>query len=146
MSGYIINKSKTDSWGTPPSVYDPLHAEFNFDKFDPCPLSSKPEFDGLKCDWADATFVNPPYSQLKSTKKHGIGWIEKGHLEAQKGKTVVFLIPSRTDTTWFHDIILKNDYEVRFMRGRIKFIDKTTGIAKGTAPFATMIIVMRKNP
>ena len=32
------------------------------------------------------------------------------------------------------------------MRGRIKFIDKTTGNAKGTAPFATMIIVMRKNP
>ena len=39
------------------------------------------------------------------------------------GKTIVLLIPSRTDTQWFHEIILKNNYEIRFLKGRLKFID-----------------------
>ena len=31
-----MNKSKSDVWLTPKSVYDKLNEEFNFD-FDPCP-------------------------------------------------------------------------------------------------------------
>lgn len=142
MSGYI-NKSKTDSWGTPESLYNELDDEFNFDYFDPCPLSDDPTYNGLNMEWASKTFVNPPYSHLKSTKKNGIGWIEKGHIEAQKGKTIVMLIPARTDTSWFHEIILKNKYEVRFMKGRTKFIDKATNKEIGSAPFPTMIVIMK---
>ena len=94
-------------------------------------------------DWwksgAKTTFVNPPYSQLKTTKER-LGWVEKAHIECQKGKTIVMLIPSRTDTQWFHDIILKNSYEVRFVRGRLKF-----GDAKAAAPFPNIIVVMKKS-
>lgn len=132
-------KSKSDSWSTPSTIKQKLQDEFNFDDFDPCPLNDNPDFDGLKIEWANKVFVNPPYSKLKTTKKGGLGWIEKGHQEAQKGKLIVFLIPARTDTKWFHEIILKNNYEVRFIKGRLKFGDK-----KGSAPFPSILVIMKK--
>tara|TARA_Y100000114_G_scaffold129422_1_gene126823 strand:- start:707 stop:1123 length:417 start_codon:yes stop_codon:yes gene_type:complete len=135
-----INKSQTDSWATPKKLKDELNEEFNFDDFDPCPLNDDPDFDGLSIEWSNRCFVNPPYSKLKSTKKNGLGWIEKAHLEAQKGKLIVMLIPSRTDTSWFHEIILENDYEVRFIKGRVKFGDKGQ-----PAPFPSMLVIFKKN-
>ena len=137
-----MNKSKTTSWSTPKDLYDKLNDEFKFDDFDPCPLNDNPEFDGLKIEWADNTFVNPPYDKLGSTKKNGIGWVEKAWLESTKGKLVVMLIPARTDTAWFHDIIQKDlSIEVRFIRGRLKF-----GESKTSAPFPSMVVIMRPPP
>ena len=133
-----MNKSTTDSWSTPTNIKSTLQEEFNFNDYDPCPLNDNPDFDGLEEEWADKTFVNPPYSKLKTTLKNGLGWVEKAHIEAQKGKLVVMLIPARTDTTWFHDIILKNNYEVRFIKGRLKFGDK-----KGCAPFPSILVIMK---
>tara|TARA_R110002126_G_C10050587_1_gene460281 strand:- start:38 stop:454 length:417 start_codon:yes stop_codon:yes gene_type:complete len=135
-----MNKSTTDSWSTPTNIKSTLQEEFNFDEYDPCPLNDNPDFDGLEEEWANKTFVNPPYSKLKTTIKNGLGWVEKAHIEAQKGKLVVMLIPARTDTTWFHDIILKNNYEVRFIKGRLKF-----GGKKGCAPFPSILVIMKKN-
>ena len=132
-----INKSKSDSWATPKKLYNELNQEFKFDDFDPCPLNENPEFDGTKIEWANNTFVNPPYSKLKSTKKN-LGWVEKAHIECKKGKQIVMLIPARTDTTWFHDIILKNNYTVRFLKGRLKF-----GDSKTPAPFPCMIVIFK---
>ena len=132
-----IDKSKSDSWSTPKKLRDELQQEFEFDDFDPCPLNDNPNFNGKEIEWLSKTFCNPPYSDLKSTKKNGIGWIEKAHIESQKGKLIVLLIPSRTDTTWFHDIILKNNYDIRFLKGRLKYGDKGT-----PAPFPSMIVVM----
>ena len=137
MERAYIKKSQTDNWATPIKLYNELNEEFKFDNFDPCPLNDNPIKDGLSDDWATTTFVNPPYSKLKSTKKQ-IGWIDKAHKECQKGKTIVLLIPARTDTQWFHDIILKNNYEVRFIKGRLKF-----GDSKSSAPFPSMIVIMR---
>ena len=73
-------------------------------------------------------FVNPPYSQIKA-------WCKKAYDEWQKGKTVVMLIPSRTDTAYWHDYIMKAD-EIRFIRGRLKFSG-----AKYNAPFPSAVIV-----
>lgn len=138
MPGYI-NKSITDSWSTPLYLKQKLDKEFHFDNFDPCPLNDKPFVNGLDLEWANSTFVNPPYSALKTTKKNGLGWVEKAHIEAGKGKTVVMLIPARTDTQWFHDIILKNEYEVRFIKGRLKF---GTAVLH-SAPFPSMIVIFK---
>ena len=138
MSGYI-KKSKTDSWSTPQDLYAKLNEKYNFDDFDPCPYIQEYDdnsVDGTKIDWSNRTFVNPPYSKLKSTKKN-LGWVEKAHIEAQKGKFIVMLIPARTDTQWFHDIILKNDYKVEFLKGRLKF-----GDSKSSAPFPSMLVIM----
>ncbi len=121
--------STTDNWSTPKDVYRTLDAEFGFD-FDPCPLADKPLFDGLKTEWGEVAFVNPPYSQIKE-------WCKKAYEEWQKGKTVVMLIPSRTDTKYWHDYIMKAS-EIRFIRGRLKF-----GDSKNSAPFPSAIIVFR---
>ena len=131
-----IDKSKSDSWSTPQNFKENL--PFEFDDYDPCPLNDNPNFDGLQEEWAKTTFVNPPYGKLKTTKKNGIGWVEKAHIECKKGKTIVMLIPTRTDTSWFHDNILKNNYEIEFIRGRLKFSN-----SKNPAPFSSMLVYFK---
>lgn len=117
-------------WQTPRWVYSILNKEFNFD-FDPCP--SNPTFDGLSIEWGGTNFVNPPYGRELPK------WIKKGYEEHLKGKTVVFLIPSRTDTRWWHDYIMKAD-EIRFIKGRLKFGDATN-----SAPFPSAIVVFKQS-
>lgn len=56
--------------------------------------------------------------------------------------TVVMLIPSRTDTAYFHDWIFGKASEVRFLRGRLKFTDED-GNGEDAAPFPSAVIVWR---
>lgn len=123
----VLFKSTHDNWGTPIDVLQELDQEFNFN-FDPCPLNENPTFDGLSLEWGTSTFVNPPYSKIKALCK-------KAYEESQKGKTIVMLIPSRTDTRYWHDYIMKAK-EIRFIKGRLKF-----GGSKNSAPFPSCIVV-----
>ena len=120
----VMFSSATDHWSTPKEVYDALNSEFKFD-FDPCPIDG---VGGLTYDWGVSNFVNPPYSEIST-------WIRKGYEENQKGKTVIFLIPSRTDTRWWHDYVMKAT-EIRFIKGRLKF-----GGAKNSAPFPSCLVI-----
>jgi hypothetical protein len=52
----------------------------------------------------------------------------------------VYLIPARTDTKWFHEMVLPNAKEIRFIKGRLKF-----GDAENSAPFPSMLVVFIKN-
>lgn len=119
--------SANDNWKTPDDVYNKLNTEFKFD-FDPCPLNDSPEFDGLSIEWGKSNFVNPPYSDIAR-------WCKKCYEESLKDKIVVMLIPSRTDTRYWHDYIMKAK-EIRFIKGRLKF-----GNSKNSAPFPSAIIV-----
>ena len=114
MPGYMP-VSKSDKWATPPELYNKWNAEFTFD-FDPCPITWKEgDPDGLTVEWGASTFCNPPYSQTAE-------WIKKAHDEWKKGKNVVLLINAITDTKAFHTYIY-NKAELRFLPGRIKFVD-----------------------
>ena len=117
-------------WKTPKAVYQVLDSEFHFDH-DPCPAGWDGKVDGLKSSWGGANYVNPPYGRELPR------WIEKGFNEWQEGKTVVFLIPSRTDTRWWHDFCMKAS-EIRFIRGRLKFDDQAN-----SAPFPSAIVIFR---
>jgi hypothetical protein len=120
--------SQRGDWKTPKALYQALNAEFGFD-CDPCPPNHTT--DGLVMEWGGVSFVNPPYG-------HVIGkWVAKAYEEATKGKTVVLLIPSRTDTRWWHDYCMKAD-EIRFVKGRLHFDDAPTG-----APFPSAIVIFR---
>lgn len=123
----VLNKglfsSLSPHWATPKALYAELDKEFHFD-FDPCPLNAK--FDGLDCKWGKSNYINPPYSRA-ITK-----WLEKSISERERA---VFLLPARTDTRWFHELILPNAKEIRFIKGRLHFNDK------GPAPFPSMIVV-----
>lgn len=57
----------------------------------------------------------------------------------KRSKIIVFLIPSRTDTKWWHDIVLKRAMEIRFVKGRLKF-----GENKNSAPFPSVIVIFKK--
>ena len=117
-------------WRTPKELYDKLDAEFAFD-FDPCPCD--PQFDGLEAEWGRSNFVNPPYG------REVVKWCRKALDESQKGKLVVMLVASRTDTAWWHDYVMNAD-EIRFIRGRLKFDGYP---ASGCAPFPSAIVIFR---
>ncbi len=117
--------SQTDNWKTPEGFYRELDKEFHFD-YDPCPLQS--DFDGLQQNWGKSNFVNPPYSDISK-------WVEKAWQESKTGKTIVMLIPSRTDTRWWHDFVMKAR-EIRFIKGRLKF-----GDSKNSAPFPSALVI-----
>ena len=128
MLNKALFSSASGKWTTPPELYEELNREFHFD-FDPCPVN--PTFDGLAISWAKSNYVNPPYGRE-------IGkWLEKGYQESLLDKTVVFLIPSRTDTKWWHDFVMKAD-EIRFLKGRLKFSNH-----KNSAPFPSAIAVFK---
>lgn len=61
----------------------------------------------------------------------------KAYESSLQGATVVCLLPSRTDTHWWHEYVTKAD-EVRFVRGRVRF-----GNATASAPFPLAIVVFR---
>ena len=112
------NLNNHDNWATPKEFYDELNDEFDFD-FDPCPLFAK--FDGLQEEWGKRNYINPPYS-----RKLKDAFVKKAIEESNKGKLCVMLLPVSTSTVLFHDYIQPNADEIRFVRGRIKFIGINT--------------------
>ena len=135
--------SEKEDWGTPQEVFDALDQEFCF-KLDAaaakhnakCPVYFDITDDALTQSWHpfESIFLNPPYSRQ-------IGkWVAKAREEADKGATVVLLIPARTDTRWWHDYVYKIS-ETRFLKGRLKFVSKKK--TSNAATFPSVIIVMR---
>jgi phage N-6-adenine-methyltransferase len=142
--------SNSDEWGTPKKLLAELEEEFGAFDLDPCatdenhvaPKWFTKEQDGLKQPWFGRVFVNPPYSDIKSwTKKC---WIEsKGCLRTDR---IVYLVPARTDTKWFHEYIWDKEKhtplyatEVRFIKGRLRFEG-----GNYCAPFPSMLVIWRK--
>ena len=134
--------SKSNEWYTPQYLFDELNEKYQF-TLDPCASHENAkcdkyftiEDDGLTKDWSkDIVFMNPPYGR---NIKH---WIKKAYEESVKGATVVCLIPARTDTTYWHDYIFNNAYNIKFLKGRIKF-----GGAVNSAPFPSAIVVFKLN-
>ena len=85
--------------------------------YDPCPVN--PVEDGLEIEWPTnkPVYVNPPYTRGQISK-----WVEKCYHENLRGCHIILLIPSYTDTSYFHDYIYQRDnVEIRFLKGRIKF-------------------------
>ena len=114
------NLNHSDNGATPKEFYDKLNKEFQFD-FDPCPLNHNMSWDGLEVEWGVSNFINPPYSrELKEA------FVKKAVFESKKGKVCVMLLPVSTSTKLFHDWIKPNAKEIRFVRGRIKFLGVNT--------------------
>lgn len=61
----------------------------------------------------------------------GNGAASKAHC---RGVTVVCLVPSRTDTTWWHKVAKRG--QVIFLRGRLRF-----GLSSTPAPFPSAIVI-----
>lgn len=152
MNTDLMFSSVSNEWQTPIELFKLLDKEFNF-TLDPCstnenhlcPKYYTKETDGLNKCWAsERVFMNPPYS------REIIKWMKKAYESSRQPNTsVVCLVPSRTDTRWFHDYAVKGD--IRFLRGRLKFVNRTLpswredGNFKITgAPFPSCIVVFGK--
>lgn len=142
-------------WQTPPEVFGPLHREFGFG-LDAAAMgdSARVPFylgpdhpnpsrrDAFEADWrasrgpfGEAVWLNPPYGR-------GMGrWIV---LAARWGREVpvVAFILARTDLPWWHDVVMKTAAEVRFVRGRVKFL-RANGDAASGAPAPSLVLVWR---
>lgn len=128
-----------DDYGTPQKFYDELNDEFEFamdfaaDKFTakhPDYLGpDRPEVacrDALTAPWffligTKAGFLNPPYTKTYA-------FLKKASEEAKHGVTTVALIPTRTDTKYWHKFVwdrkkhrTRPGVEIRFPKGRLKF-------------------------
>lgn len=116
----IYHSHNSDNWETP--------YKYNFwANFDPCPIN--PKSDGLKIKWHGKILLNPPYSNQRI-------WIEKAIKEIPNCEKIVALLPARTDTKLFHEI-LKN-YKIEFIKGRLKFSN-----SKNSAPFPSMLVYLK---
>lgn len=132
--------AKTPEWETPQWLFDALDEEFCF-TLDACASNKNFKVDrfftrkenGLIQDWRGyVVWMNPPYGREIAA------WIEKAH-NSSSHAIVVGLVPSRTDTRWWHDHI-QGSAEVRFIKGRLKFSG-----AKHNAPFPCAVVIWR-NP
>lgn len=126
--------SASDEWRTPPELFAKLNRKFAFEMDVAaskdnalCQRFCTKEFDGLTNAWGYRNFCNPPYSTVRD-------WVLKADTEAFQGNLTIMLIPARTCTKWFHEII-KGRYHYELLQGRLKFSE-----AKNSAPFPSMLV------
>jgi site-specific DNA-methyltransferase (adenine-specific) len=147
-TGVMFSKA-SDAWETPQAFFDRLNAEFQFDidaaasaETHKCRVWYGGQIDALALEsWAtvpSSIWLNPPYSSCRA-------FVAKAAAEAHKGHTVVVLVPSRTDTRWWHQHVYdatacawRPGVEVRFVPGRLKF-----GGSTNSAPFPSVVIIFR---
>ena len=151
MNSSVHFSSKSNEWETPRYVFDFLNKQFNFELDAAATESNKlcdnfytQKDNSLLQNWSKhkSIYCNPPYGRLISK------FIKKGYEANQLGSLVVFLIPARVDTKWWHDYCSKG--EVWFIKGRLKFINKAfpsyreDGNYKiSSAPFPSAIVIFR---
>lgn len=120
-----------------------LHDEFRFEVDAACsaanalcPLAITEADDALKTPWCGGTvFCNPPYSLIGA-------FVERAWDQCQVQKaTVVLLIPAYTDPGYWWDCIVPYADEIRFLRGRVSFLEH--GQKKESARFPSVVVVFR---
>lgn len=154
LNSALMFSKNSDEWRTPQDFFEALDAEFGFDVDAAASAENawKESYfgldhpregrrDALAIDWwpwGRVFWLNPPYSKCRE-------FIAKAAESSLKGCTVVCLVPSRTDTRWWHEHVWdrethqpKAGVEIRFVKGRLTF-----GGAAAGAPFPSVVIVMR---
>lgn len=145
---------QSDEWRTPHEFFEALDAEFGFDLDVAAtrdnawnenylgPDRGRPDrVDALTAPWAalgPVCWMNPPYGRVRE-------FVAKAEEEAEKGATVVCLVPARTDTRWWFAHVWDGErhrprpgVEVRFVKGRLKF-----GNSENSAPFPSVVVIFR---
>lgn len=140
----MAKRTMREDWATPPSVFEPLHAEFRFtmdaaataqNRKVPNHLGPDSIYatDALTVSWSrEVVWLNPPYGYLNLAK-----WMEKAWRESFDS-TVVCLVPAHTGQPWWHDWVVGKASEIRWIKGKIKFVG-----AQSCAPFPSCIVIYR---
>jgi hypothetical protein len=126
-----IEEKKNDKYNTPDFILNWFE-----DWFDPCPVN--PQFNGLKIEWKDKTYVNPPYS-------NPLPWVLKGIEENKNNKRIAFLLRADTSTRYFSELI-NAGATILFFFGRLSFKNQEWSYdGKQKANFASMLCILSKS-
>lgn len=137
----VLHSSSFMDWETPRELFNELNEEFNF-TLDFCATKENSKCNRfysikdnalIQSPIGEVIFCNPPYGNMISR------FVEKCY-NLSKENIIVMLIPARTDTLYFHNYIYGKS-EIRFIKGRIKFIGNQKG--SGSAPFPSMIVIFK---
>jgi len=147
--------SASDEWRTPPDLFAALDKEFSFnldaasdDANALCVRHFTAQQDALAQDWKaaaiqkptgnqihnpGAVWLNPPYSRGLQAR-----FLQKARDESAKfrGPVVCCLIPARPDTLIWHKTIFPCASEIRFLKGRVRFVG-----APASAPFPSAVVI-----
>jgi hypothetical protein len=133
--------SQRQDWNTPPEVLDIIR-KFARIGLDPCSnarskvkASASWLSGGLEVEWGGfgLVYVNPPYGRALGA------WSEKIAQEALADTEMIVLVPSRTDTKWFHRL-WKRCNALCLWKGRITFEG-----APSPAPFPSAVFYFGPN-
>lgn len=138
-----IFSRKSDEWCTPKDLFNEFDELFNFNldaasthENALCDDHFTIEENGLERSWkGKRVWCNPPYSNVEA-------WVDKALAETDVNVDtfVVMLLPSRTDTKWFHKLLYKHQVSVKFIRGRLRFNG-----CKQNAPFPSILVFFNGN-
>ena len=133
---------RKECWRTPPEVFGPLMAEFDFDLDAAANWENHltPAFmdDSLKGDWpGKRIWLNPPYGRKLEP------FVRKAAEQADQGKVVVALIPFRCRASWWHEAIIGRAAEVRCVRKRVKFMRPDGSRGDFTGSCDSCIVIWR---
>ncbi|WP_409043290.1 phage N-6-adenine-methyltransferase [Latilactobacillus sakei] len=146
MNKELMFSSKKEDWETPQLFFNELNKKYKFnwdlassDANAKCVNHFTVGDDSLSQDWSALEgnlWLNPPYGR---DLKH---WVKKAYESSlDRSGLLVMLIPSRTDTSYWHDYIF-DKAQIKFIRGRLKF--ENGGVASQPAPFPSALIVYGK--
>lgn len=146
-------ESKNQAWETPPELVKWIENKFDV-KFTldaagswenrKAPMVITKEMNALVHEWMlidveeNNVWLNPPFGHGGKLQRQ---FIEKAVSEVAIGNaaSVYALIPARTDTKLFHDLVLPYASAVFFLKGRCKF--GYNGDYNTCAPFPSMLVV-----
>lgn len=115
----------TDDWKTPSNIYKAFIDKGFVDCF---PYQSN--VNQLATNYFySKLFINPPYSKMNEVYK----WILD---QIHQNNKVALLIPARTDTQYFFNLVAGENCDIVFIRGRLKFNDSNK-----VAPFPSILLL-----
>ena len=113
-------KDRKQDWCTPPSLFNPLHARFQFTldgaaREDNALLPRYSSPDKPRSWVAERVFCNPPWSDIPP-------FVER----AATADVAVLLVPARTNAKWFHRALALGA-KAEFFLGRPRFVGAKSG-------------------
>jgi hypothetical protein len=118
------NTSKNQTILTPKWLVERIHAFFPEGFTDPCSTEFNPtgarqyyclenRENGLGLTWSPGVYINPPFNEITP-------WVNRAIVEAGRGHCILMLLPVRSHTQWFHDLV-NEGYPICFLRERLRF-------------------------
>jgi phage N-6-adenine-methyltransferase len=94
------------------------------------------EMDSFKTDWFGTVWLNPPFGKGGGNIKR---FVQRAIEQRDNCEGIYILIPARTDTLMFHELLIPNADVIHLIKGRFNFIhpSRTKG---ANATFPSMLI------